>query len=389
MKEIYLDYASATPTDEDVLKEMEPFWVDIFANPKSIHSKGREAKTFIEDARKKIGTILGVQKNEIIFTSGGTESNNLALFGVVAASRKYINNPHIIISAIEHSSIINAAKNLEKHGINVSILPVNKNGIINVKDVENLLTSNTVLVSCMYVNNETGVIEPIHNIGKIIKKYKKDTGNNYPFFHTDASQAVRFLPVKPHGLGVELMTLDSQKIYGTKGFGALYVSSNVKIEPLLYGGDQENSLRSGTENVPSAIGFSKALEIATASCKKNNLHLKEIKAFFLQQLKDYNLNFYINGNVSDTIPGILSISFEKTNGENLVIALDTRGVYVSTASACLGALEDMSHVIFAMTGDKDKAKNVIRFSFGKETTKNQIKEVSKHLFEILNKWYNK
>lgn len=383
MKEIYLDFAATTPIDPRVQKAMEPFWRDIFANPRSIHTKGKEAKSAVEAARKNIGTYLGVQQNEVVFTSGGTESNNFALLGIIRAAQKEIPKPHIIVSAIEHSSILEMAKSLEEEGVEVTVLPVDENGAVHVQDVQEALKDETVFVSCMYVNNETGSIEPIKKIAEIINTHRKEKVSRYPYLHTDASQAARFLPIKPHGLDVDLMTLDSQKIYGPKGIGLLYIKNGVHIKPLFYGGGQEGSLRSGTENVPSIVGFATALEIATTEREKNSTHIAELKDLFLKKLQEEQVLFHINGSMAHTVPGVVSISFEDKKGEDVVIALDAKKVYASTASACAAGGSDVSHVVLAITKNKERAENVVRFSFGRETTKEDIHEAISRLLDVL------
>lgn len=383
MEEIYLDYAATTPLDPRVKEAMEPFWSDLFANPRSIHSKGRKAKECVEMARKNISTYLGVQGSEIIFTSGGTESNNFALLGVVGAARKKIPKPHIIVSAIEHSSILEAAKHLEERGVEVSLLPVNENGVVETKTLKELLKDETVFVSCMYVNNETGSIEPIKKISQIIEEYKRDKKSEYPYLHTDASQAARFLPIMPQGLGVDLMTLDSQKIYGPKGIGLLYIKKSVIIKPIFYGGGQEGSLRPGTENVPSITGFAKALEIIAIERGKNVAHITELKKTFLQKLSESGINFYVNGDTVSTVPGVVSISFTGKKGEEIVIGLDAKKVYTATASACAAGGSDISHVILALTKNRERAENVVRFSFGRETTVEEVHEAISRLLDVL------
>jgi cysteine desulfurase len=383
MKKVYLDYAASTPVDASVIRKMTPFWRKYFGNPYSIHAKGKEAKEFVEKARHDIAALLSVQKRELIFTSGGTEANNLALLGVLRKGKETIQNSHIIVSSIEHSSLLEGISLLEQEGVSITRLPVSENGVVLVRDLERALTKNTVFVSVMLVNNETGTKEPIHKLSQVIKKWRESSKSNYPYFHTDASQAARYLPINPEGLGVDLMTLDGQKMYGPKGIGLLYVKEEVLLKPLFYGGGQEHGIRSGTENVPGIIGFSQALSLISKVREKDLRHTWKLKKSFLEGLSQKGISFHVNGG-EDTVPGILNLSFPDIASEELLISLDTKGICVAIGSACTNRKRDVSHVIEAMHG-KERADHAIRLSFGRETKESDIRFVVSALEEILKK----
>ena len=387
MKKIYLDYAAATPVHTKARKAMESYQSELFGNPRSVHSAGILAADTLTQSRKTISESLGIKQSELVFTSCGTESNNLAIFGTVAALKKEFPNiktPHIIVSAIEHSSILEPVRILSEQGVRVSIIPASVDGVLSAEVIRNELCEETVLVSIMYVNNEIGTIQPIHAIGKHIKKYRDERKTSYPYFHTDASQAARFVSVLPHALYVDLMTLDGQKIYGPKGIGALYIRHGISVEPMLYGGGQEGGLRSGTENIPGVVGFSNAFGIITRKMHEENKRLKKLKEFFIEEITKRYPDVTVFGRELDTVSGIVNIAFPGVSGEKLVIALDARGVYVSTASACSTNQSEVSHVVSSLNGvHKDRAKETVRFSFGMETTKKDLEHVLTILFEIL------
>ena len=297
-KRIYLDYAATTPVDKKVVKVMERYWGKDFGNAGSICKEGVDAKKALTSARKNIAGFLGARSEEIYFTSGGTESNSLAIEGTLRSREEKgtpRNKMHIITSTIEHPSVLDHFKTLEKEGVEVTYIHVDESGIINPDDVYDSLKPNTVLVSIMYVNNEIGIIQPIPEISKKVKQFDGGTKNELPYFHTDASQAPLYLPINVLSLGVDLMTLDAQKIYGPKGVGCLYRKRGVIISSIFIGGNQEKSLRPGTENVPLIIGFSKALEIAMQLKESETERLTKLRDYFIKTILEKIPNAELNG----------------------------------------------------------------------------------------------
>jgi len=406
-----MDYASSAPTDRGVLRVMRKAESEIFANPGSLHHPAVLAKKAVEESRIKIANVLGAHKDEIIFTGSGTESNNLAVLGITSyvRHRKPMSDigsfiPHIISSNIEHSSILEALKILEKEGVEVSLVSVDADGFIDHKEIKKLLKSNTVLVSIMYANNEIGTIQSIREIAKEIRHFKRLDIKNpkrsdlsvYPLFHTDATQAMNYLPINVEKLGVDLMTWNGPKIYGPKGIGGLYVRRNTPIAPIMGGGGQEFGLRAGTENVPAIIGFAKALEIAEKVKEKEVKRLTSLRDYFLLR---FDLNNWskavLNGSIINRLPNNLNITISGIESELLVIELDAKGIYVSSKSACKNYETDEStesyviEVLRKASGSKVQADG-IRFSLGRDTKKEDIDHVIKSLKKILNKlkkWY--
>ncbi|MFA6397816.1 MAG: cysteine desulfurase family protein [Candidatus Paceibacterota bacterium] len=423
VKKIYFDNASTTPVDSSVLKEMNRFWSQDFSNAGAIHSGGIFVKNEIEKSRKKIASILNCHPNEIIFTSGGTESDNLALFGVVnnfledkknithSASLRAGKKPNIIVSNIEHPAILESCKALEKRGIEIIYIPVEKNGVIDPNLIKKKLNKNTILVSVMYVNNEIGTIQPIQEIAKTIRHFKKvgkrcglksrersflEETFHYPIFHTDACQAINYLPVKVDKLGIDMMTFNGSKIYGPKGIGVLYKKRNIPINPIIYGGGQEFGLRSGTEFVSGILGLSKALEITEKIKEKESKRLSVLRDYFIKKIKTNFPNVIINGDLEKRLPNNVNISISEIESELLILELDAKGIMVSEKSACQSSDPEESYVIQAIRGKDQhqggvgkKTENSVRFSLGRSTTKKEIDYVLKSLksiLEKLNKW---
>ncbi len=371
MKTIYLDYASLTPIDKGVSKYMKKYETEEYMNPSAIYSSGVMAKKVLKESREKIAQALHAHADEVIFTGSGTEANNLALNWVPAGK-------HIIVSVIEHSSIIETARALEKKGVKVSYISVDKNGLINLDEFKKALRPETVLVSIMTVNNEIGTIQPIQEIAKIIRHARKNNNSIYPIFHTDACQA-GLVPLYVEKLGVDLLTLDSHKIYGPRGIGLLYVQRGTNLQPIIHGGGQQKGLRSGTENIPGIAGLAFALEISEKIRNKEFARLTELKNFFIKELIKLNPKISINGQPENTSPHILNISIPDIDNEFLVLQLDTKGIECSTKSACLHN-EDESYVLKSIGADSRKS---VRFSFGRRTTKNDLKFVIKTLKELI------
>lgn len=345
MKRIYLDHAAATPLDSRVQREILSH-LKIFGNPSSLYDTGRKAREIIEDARVRIGKILHCRPSELVFTGSGTEANNLAIFGV--------GEGHIVSTNIEHHSVL---RPLEKRK-NYTLVPVQKNGIINLHDIAEAIRSDTKLVSIIYANNEIGTIQQIKAIKKVLPKHV--------LFHVDACQAAGALNINVQELGVDLMTINGSKIYGPKGMGCLFVRRGTRLSPQILGGDQERGLRAGTENVALIAGFARAFEIAESMKEKENVRLTKLRDWFVAQLPEATLN----GDAKERLPNNINISFDGIDGEMLMLALDLRGVEVSTGAACTISSNEPSHVLQAISA---KPGN-IRITLGRSTTKKDLEQ---------------
>ncbi len=371
-KIIYLDHAATTYLDPRVKKEMDKCYSDVYGNPGSLHSIGREANELVETSRETIANTLNCKPKEIIFTSGGTESINLAIKGVAFKKEK----GHIITSKIEHPAVLDTCRFLEKKGFQVTYLNVDKFGLVNPKDVEKAIKKDTILISIMYANNEIGTIEPIKEIGRIARR-------NKILFHTDACQAAGALDLDVNQLNVDLMTLNGSKIYGPKGVGILYKSKEVKLEPLMHGGGQEFGLRSGTENVPGIVGFAKALELAQSSKEKENARLIKLRDYLISSVLSKIEKSFLNGHPKKRLPNNINISFLDVEGESVLLYLDHQGIEVSTGSACSSQKLEISPTLNAIGLIHDAAHGSIRFSLGHQTTKKDIDYTVKALKEII------
>lgn len=384
---IYLDNAATTPTDKEVIKAMNPYWKKNFGNPNSIHSLGVLAKVALQKSKKIIADFLKCHDREIIFTSGGTESNNLAIFGLINFLRK--NNKkyselHLITTKIEHSSVSECFKELSSRGAKIDYLKVNEFGLIDPKELRELITPQTVLVSIGYANSEIGVIQPVKEIIKEIRhKRKENTDNRFsmPYLHLDASQAAGYLNMNVEELGVDMMTLDAQKIYGPKGIGCLYIRDGVEVSPIIFGGGQEKGLRSGTENVPLIVGFAKAFEIIQKVKEKESRRLIKIRDYFFDEIIKIIPSVFINGHRVERLPNNINISIPSFDGEMLVLRLDEKGIICSSSSACSSGNGE-SEVIKKISNDTERAKSALRFSMGKYTKISDIKKLLKVIKKI-------
>lgn len=398
---LYFDYAAGTPIDGEVLSLVSFHFESSFANPNSLHKEALEAKEILESGRMDISDIISSHKDEIVFTSGGTESDVLALKGVVShvlSKKDFEGKPHIIISAIEHSAIFDTAHQLLEEGIiELSVIPVDKAGRILMSSLKDLIKKTTVLVSVMYVNNEIGVIQDITAISKEVRRLKKKLHGEriapYPLVHTDASQAFGVVPVGVSSLGVDLMSFNSGKIYGPKGIGALFVKRGTPIDSIFYKGAQEGGLRPGTESIPLVVGFAKALQISEKIKQEEVARLKNLRDYFIGKLVllkekkflvDLGFEYIVNGDSEYSAPHILHLSFKGLESDQLVIELDAKGVSVSAKSACKTFDPQVSHVLSAI-GYTDNTWGSIRFSFGRETSVEEIDRVVLILENVLQK----
>lgn len=375
-----MDHAATTYTDERVTAEMAPYFSAEFGNPSSLYALGRRAKDAVDSARTRIAKILHCKADEIIFTGSGTESDNLAILGTARAYKQH--GAHIIVSAVEHHAVLHTAEALKKEGFELTLIPVAEDGIINPEDIKNALRLDTILVSVMYANNEIGTIQPIHEIGQIIKEFREKKIRNQnsefrinektPFFHTDACQAAGALNMDAHYLNVDLLTFNGSKIYGPKGVGALYVRHGVRLEPIVYGGGQEKGLRSGTENIALIVGLAKALEIAHEEREAENKRLIELRNYFISEVERRIPKAILNGHRTNRLPNNINITFLDVEGEAVLLYLDNEGISVSTGSACTSTTLDPSHVILSLGVPYEYAHGSIRFTLGRKTTKDDL-----------------
>jgi len=366
MHPIYLDHNATTPLRPEVLEAMLPYLHTHFGNPSSIHGAGRRAKQGLETAREQIAALIHCRPSEILFTSGGTESNNLALGGVLRSARA--RGSHVVTTAIEHSSILEPLQALGPDGVDATLLPVNDEGRVEAGPLVAAIRSDTVLVSIGLANHEIGTIQPVTALSRITKERKVP-------LHVDAVQAAGKVPIDVDVLGVDLLSLSAHKIYGPKGIGALYVRKGTAISPLLHGGPQEREKRAGTENVAAAVGFGIAATLAAQELETNAAHCLLLKS----KLRDTVLlrisGTYVNGPTDDCLPNTVNLGFTDTTGEGLMMGLDLAGIAVSTGSACAAGSLEPSHVLLALGRDPEAAKSALRFSVGKDTTEAEIAHV--------------
>ena len=367
---IYLDHAASTPVLQEIIDEMIPYLGNLFGNPSSIHTHGIKSKIAIQIARKRVAALIGSKPSEIYFTSGGTESDNLALKGICKSIRnnQKLNN-HIITSSIEHDAILESCQNLEKDGFDVSYLNVDRNGIIEKNQLKKCLTEKTILVSIMLANNEIGTIQPIKELSEIIHNFDKKI-----IFHSDAVQAAGKIPINVKELDVDALSLSSHKMNGPKGIGALYVRDKVKFEPIIHGGGQELTFRSGTENVHGIVGFGKACEISMKNLKNNSKYMFYLRNFLIQRINKEIPNNKLNGSLEYRLPNNVNFTFLGINGEDLLIKLNEDGILASTGSACSTNRQKESHVLKAIGLNHEEITGSIRFSLGIQNTIEDIEK---------------
>jgi cysteine desulfurase len=367
MRRVYLDHSATTPVDPRVVEAMLPYLTEKFGNASSVHLFGQEARAAADRARRQVAALIGARANEIIFTSGGTEANNLAIRGVCELAEPR----HIITSSIEHPSVRGTLESLEKRGWVVTLLPVYDDGIIRLEDVRSALRSDTVLISVMMANNEIGTIQPIKEIGALVKE-ERQRGRRHLWFHTDAVQAAGRIAIEVEHLGCDLLTLSAHKIYAPKGSGALFLRRGVRLTPQQVGGHQERERRAGTESIANIVAFGTAAELAQREMPERNEHTRRLRDRFENAVTASIDDLAFNGDHKRRLPHLSNISFRFIEGEGLLIHLDMQGVAVSTGSACSSGTLEPSPVIRALGRDEELARGAIRFSFGKDNTDEDI-----------------
>ncbi|MBI4132382.1 MAG: cysteine desulfurase [Candidatus Sungbacteria bacterium] len=386
MREIYLDHAAATPLDPRVKAAMAPYWDDAYGNPSALYRQGRLAKDAVDASRETVAWILGAKPDEIIFTAGSTEADNIAIFGAAGAAAK---TGHLITTAFEHHAGLRTFERLERDGWAVTYLPVSVEGIVEPETLRAAIRPDTLLVSVMYANNEIGTIQPTAEIGRMLKVERRkriaDSNQSPIYFHCDASQAAGFLDLNVERLGADLLSLNGGKIYGPKGSGCLYIRSGVRLKPMFQGGGQEKNLRSGTENVPLIVGFAKALEIANAERDRESRRLCELRDYFIRRLTAEIPKTDLNGDPVKRLPNNVNVSILDVEGEAVVLYLDHKGVAISTGSACTSMTLDPSHVILALGKPYEYAHSSLRFTLGRSTAKEDLNRVMEVLPGIIAK----
>ncbi len=418
MKRIYFDHSATTPVDPKVFEKIEPYFKEKFGNPSSIHDFGREAMTAVDESRQEIASFLNCLSEEVVFTSGATESNNLVIKGVVKAleegsdSKNHVcrcrgseqsdshecdgqtPGPHLITTSVEHKAVLEPCAELEKQGVEVSYLPVNEKGVIKLEDLEKEIKENTVLVSVMYVNSEVGSIQPVQKVGKIVKKINEQRLREWQkwgakkqlpkpqklYFHTDATQALNFFNCDVQKLRADFLSLSGHKIYGPKGVGALYVRKGSQLKPVQLGGHHERGFRSGTLNTPGIVGLGKAVSLLSSENQdENNKKIAELRDYLVKGIKDNIPDAFLTTDTKEATPAHAHFIFKGAEGESILMSLDLEGIAVSTGSACAAKDLHPSHVLKAMGVKSEDANCCIRFSLGKKNTKKDIDR----LLEIL------
>lgn len=368
MDRIYLDHAATSPMHPAVIEQMVPYMQNVFGNPSSIHGFGRDSRRLLDEARSVIAASIHARPKEIIFTSGGTEADNMAILGAASANRHKGN--HIITTQVEHHAVLNTCKHLEKQGFEVTYLPVGTDGSISIEELKKALKPETILVTIMYGNNETGSVQPVHEIGMALK-------NHSALFHTDAVQAYGLLDINVKESGIDMLSASGHKINGPKGTGFLYLREGITLKQQSYGGEQELKRRAGTENVPGIYGLKAAAELALKTKEEKAAQYREFKQKLLNVLKEEEVSFDINGTLVDSLPHVLNLYFPGTNVEAMLVNMDLAGIAVSSGSACTAGSIEPSHVLTAMYGDHERTKASIRFSFGYGNTLDQIEKTAR------------
>lgn len=373
---IYMDHSATSPVDPEVFEAMKPYFVESFGNASTLYSLGREGKSAMEKAREEVASLIGADPKEIIFTSGGTESDNIAIKGTAYKFKAKGN--HIITSAIEHPAVNETCRYLEKNGFEVTYLPVYNEGIVKVSDLEDAVTDKTILITIMHANNEIGTIQPIAEIAKIARE-------KGIYFHTDAVQTVGKIPVNVKELDVDMLSLSSHKLYGPKGIGALYIKKGVRIEPIMHGGGHERGIRPGTENVPGIVGLGKACSIAEENLEYNSKKVTKLRDMLIDNVLEKVEESYLNGHRTKRLPNNANFRFTGIEGESLILTLDTKGISASTGSACSSTKLEPSYVLMAIGLKEVEAHGSLRISLGKENTEEEIDYTVQAINEVVSK----
>ena len=373
---IYLDHSATSPVDPEVFKSMEPYFVNSYGNASTMYSLGREARKVMEENRKMVASLIGANPDEIIFTSGGTESDNIAIKGTVYRIKDKGN--HIITSNIEHPAVDETCKYLEKNGFEVTYLPAGEEGIVKVEDLEKAITDKTILITIMHANNEVGTIQPIKEIGKVARKHKI-------YFHTDAVQSVGKIPVDVNELNVDMLSLSAHKLYGPKGIGALYIKKGVRLEPILHGGGHEKGIRPGTENITGIVGLGKACQIAEENLEDTMQYVTSLRNEIIEKVLSEVEESYLNGHPTKRLPNNINFRFTSIEGESLVLHLDSKGIASSTGSACSSKKLEPSHVLMALGLEEVDAHGSLRLTLGKENMKEEIDYIVKSVKDSVEK----
>lgn len=375
----YFDHAATTPTKEEVIKEMLPYFHLNFGNASSLYTIGRKSKKAVEESRQKVARVINATPKEIYFTSCGSESDNLAIKGVAYANREKGN--HIITTKIEHPAVLHTCQKLERQGFRVTYLNVDTEGLISLDELEKAITEQTILITIMFANNEIGTIEPIKEIGKIAKRH-------HIYFHTDAVQAIGNVKIDVQELNIDLLSMSAHKFYGPKGMGALYVKKGVIFEKIQDGGHQEQNMRAGTENVAGIVGLGKAIEIADKEQEEYNRKLTTLRDYYISQVEEKIPYIKVNGARSNRLPGNANISFRFVEGEALLLNLDMKGICASSGSACSSGSSDPSHVLVAIGLPAEIAQGSLRITFGEENTKEDVEYLIDNLIEVVERLRN-
>lgn len=376
MESIYLDHAATTPVRREVLEAMFPYFQRVFANPSSVHEAGAQAGSDLGQARSHIAHVLHALPEEIVFTSGGTESDNLAVVGAAEAARGRGN--HVITSAIEHEAVLQSIKELQRRGFRVSLIAVDSTGLVDPEDVRKMVDDETILVSCMYANNEIGTIEPVAEIVGAVRDKNPDV-----LIHTDAVQAAGALPLEVDDLGVDLLSLSGHKIYGPRGVGVLYVRRGIELLPLTFGGGQEGGLRSGTENVAACVGMATALDLAESEREDESARLRPLRDALIRGMLGVSSSIRLTGHPERRLPGYASFCLTDRSAESVLVDLSARGIMCSTGSACHAGMTDPSYVLEAIGLTPQQARNGLRMTLGRDTTPDQVRRVIAVVSEVL------
>lgn len=377
MERIYLDHAATSPMHPAIVEKIIPYMTEVFGNPSSIHHFGRQSRHALDEARQVAATSINAKSSEIIFTSGGTEADNLAILGAAYANRSKGN--HIITTSIEHHAVLHTCEYLERRGFSVTYLPVDESGMISLGEFIAALTDQTILVTIMFGNNEVGMIQPLQEIGDVLK-------NHQAIFHTDAVQVYGLTKINVKELNVDLLSISSHKINGPKGTGFLFVRDGVKLVPHFFGGEQERKRRAGTENVAGIVGLRYAIEEMNLTVDQRSTQYRAFKEVFLKILEENNVKYHVNGNQSKILPHILNIYFPGTSVESMLVNLDLAGIAASSGSACTAGSIDPSHVLVAMYGNEsERITSSIRFSFGLGNTEEHVRRAAQETANIINR----